>query len=136
MKTKFTTICSREKLSEIRSFLQVILGDANIPQSTRDEVILAVDEACANAIIHGNGCDEKKTLQLEIALSKEKLSVEIYDVGNTAFPAEEFKSRDISELIHTRQKGGLGLKLMYSIMDEVNYYQSNGVNVCSLSKIL
>jgi len=71
MKTKFTTICSREKLSEIRSFLHVVLGDIKISQNTRDEIILAVDEACANAIIHGNGCNEKKTLQLEIAVSEE-----------------------------------------------------------------
>ena len=136
MRTKFTTICSREKLSEIRSFLANVLSDLNIAPSVKNEIILAVDEACANAIIHGNNCDGNKPLQLDVELEGDKLTVEISDIGDTDIDTETYKDKTINDLIKERRKGGLGLKLIYSIMDEVNYFSRDSRNICALVKNL
>lgn len=136
MKTKYTTICSREKLADIRKFLSSVLIDLRIADPVKNEIILAVDEACANAMIHGNQCDENKTLQLEIELDENRLVVEISDVGDTSFTDIHHEEKTIENLIQQRKKGGLGLKLIYSIMDEVTYYSSGTRNICSLTKRL
>jgi len=136
VKAKFSTICSREKLAEIRSFLHTVLAGLEIAQGIKDEIILAVDEACANAIIHGNQCDATRPLQLEVNLNEDKLSVEIFDVGDSHFNAEAWRDKDINEIIRNKQKGGLGLKLMYSIMDEVRYHRTGDRHVCTMEKRL
>lgn len=136
MKTRFTTICSREKLSEIRSFLSSVLVNLKIAESVKNEIILAVDEACANAMIHGNNCDENKPLQLDVVMENEKLTVEISDIGTTDIDTEQYQEQSVQELIRQRRKGGLGLKLIYSIMDEVTYYNRDSRNICALTKII
>ena len=136
MKTKFTTICSREKLSEIRAFLSSVLVNLSVAESVKNEIILAVDEACANAMIHGNNCDEDKPLQLEVEHHGNKLTVEISDIGDSEINVEEYQDRTIDDLIRERRKGGLGLKLIYSIMDDVSYYSRDSRNICALTKII
>lgn len=136
MKTNFTTICSRDKLSEIRAFLHSVLATLNISDSLKNEIIVAVDEACANAMIHGNNCDINKSLQLDVNVIGNKLHVEISDIGDTDIPAREYHLKDIDVLIKERRKGGLGLKLIYSIMDEVNYFTRDSRNICALTKNL
>lgn len=136
MKTSFTTQCSMEHLSEIRVFLREVLKHYNIPDTEKNEIVLAVDEACANAMIHGNGCDPAKTLQIDLELNEEQFSIQISDVGNLEEDFTGQKDKEIGELIEQRVKGGLGLKLIYSIMDDVSYFADGNRNIVSLTKNL
>lgn len=136
MKTNFTTICSRDKLAEIRKFLSSVLIDLKIADPVKNEIILAVDEACANAMIHGNDCDENKKLDIELETIDNKLVIQIYDIGDTSFTQVHHEDKTIEDLIHQRKKGGLGLKLIYSIMDEVAYFKAGDHHVCALTKKL
>ncbi len=141
MKYSFKTECSKTQLCEIRKFVANHLEDTNLVSKEKYQIILAIDEACANAIIHGNNCDTSRELQVELELTKEKLGIEIYDVGNYSPKEKDFnwETNDIiKESIRHKKKGGLGLKLMYHIMDKVSYYRRDDdkVNVCSLTKKL
>src|SRR5687768_15029425 len=102
MKTSFTTICSREKLSEIRAFLYSILKGLNITERMKNELVLAVDEACANAMIHGNECDHSRTLQLDLEITDEEFVVEISDVGSHDIPDQKYHERTLEEIIRER----------------------------------
>ncbi len=141
MKYSFKTACTKQHLYKIRKFVAVHLEKTNLISKEKYQIILAIDEACANAIIHGNNCDQSRELQVELILTSDKLDIEIYDVGNY-LPKEKdahWETEDIiKDSIQNKKKGGLGLKLMYHIMDKVNYYRRevDKVNVCSLSKNL
>ncbi len=137
MKSEFTTVCAPSKLADIRRFLYHTLAHFNIAEGVKHEIVLAVDEACANAIIHGNDCDVNKVLHLELEKSGGQLSVEISDVGSIR--SEELESamdKSLDDLIRERKAGGLGLKLIYSLMDEVSYFARDNKNICSLRKNL
>lgn len=137
MKSKFTTQCARANLSEIRRFLHGTLARLEVAESVRQEIVLAVDEACANAIIHGNDCDADQPLLVEVEKVDGQLVVEISDVGDvTETELQDHKDKSLEELVESRSKGGLGLKLIYSIMDEVSYYSRDDRHVCSLRKRL
>lgn len=137
MKSKFTTRCARANLSEIRRFLHGTLARLDVADPVKQEIVLAVDEACANAIIHGNDCDAAKPLLVEVEKVDDQLVVEISDVGNvTEAELQGHKDKSLEELVEERSKGGLGLKLIYSIMDEVSYYAKDDKQVCSLRKRL
>jgi len=112
------------------------LDNTNLSANDQNKVVLAVDEACANAIIHGNECDQARRLKVELEIRDNNIRVEIYDVGNYHPNQIDFSGRDIQENIRTRKKGGLGLVIMHSVMDRVQYYNKGKVTVCSLTKKL
>jgi serine/threonine-protein kinase RsbW len=136
-KIEYTISCSKDRLSEIRGFVREQLAQLHISDVEKNQIVLAVDEACANAIIHGNNCDDSKQLKLFIEIGASKLKVEISDVGSFRPNELNWSTREaVSESLRQKNRGGLGLPLMNSIMDKVHFYSKNHVNVCALSKRL
>jgi serine/threonine-protein kinase RsbW len=58
---------------------------------------------------------------------------EIIDDGNV-FDINSFQEPGIDNLVHEKRKGGLGIRLVKSIMDSVEYFNENGKNICRLTK--
>ncbi|OWY17205.1 ATP-binding protein [Sphingobacteriales bacterium UPWRP_1] len=136
-KIEYTTSCSKDRLAEIRTFVAGQLEQLHLSEVEKNQIILAVDEACANAIIHGNNCDDSKNLKLLLEIGNNNLKVEISDVGNFRPHEMNWTSREaISDSVRNHRRGGLGLPLMHRIMDKVQFYSKDKVNVCSLSKRL
>lgn len=135
-KAKFTTICSKDKLKEIRSFVAMQIEKIKLDEKAKHQIVLAVDEAAANAIIHGNLCDENKKIHVEIKITPQQLSVEISDIGSHPQLVKEHTEKHIRDIVKAKQKGGMGLKLMHNIMDEVLYFADEERNLCLLTKKL
>jgi len=137
MKSEFTTPCKPSRLADIRRFLYATLARFKVAEGVKHEIVLAVDEACANAIIHGNQCDVSKVLHLEVSKKERQLTIEISDVGEIDNDElDDAMEKSLDDLILERKAGGLGLKLIYSLMDEVNYFARDNRNICSLRKKL
>ena len=54
MNQQLKIACSKKNLGEIRKFISDSLEEVDLDSKTKSALILAIDEACANAIIHGN----------------------------------------------------------------------------------
>lgn len=130
----YTTPCSTEQLRCIRNFISQQIAQTALSEQERHQVILAVDEACANAIIHGNACDDNRNLCLEIDVKKDKIAIEIYDIGNYRPNEMNWAARNIRNNIRQKKKGGMGLRIIHYVMDKVRYYNRGKVNVCRLTK--
>jgi serine/threonine-protein kinase RsbW len=98
-----------------------------------NQIVLAVDEICANLIIHANHEDPSKYITLSINKEKEFLKFEITDNG-VAFKRSEYKEPDIQENIKTGKKGGVGIALVNRIMDKVEFLSNGNKNACLLYK--
>jgi serine/threonine-protein kinase RsbW len=61
------------------------------------------------------------------------LIFEIIDDGNT-FDINQFAEPELDNLVHEKRKGGLGIRLVKSIMDKIEYQKRSGKNVCRLIK--
>ncbi len=62
--------------------------------------------------------------------------VEIGDIG--LFDESLIKekvSKEIKDIIKEKQKGGMGLKLIYSIMDIVTFYTKDNKSYCMMVKL-
>lgn len=137
MKVNLTTVCSTRAQEEIRAFLNRYFDNTGLTESEVNQLILAIDESIANAIIHGNNSDESKTISMDIDFSEKRIVIEIGDIGlfnNTLIKSKVEK--DIKDVIREKQKGGLGLKLVYSIMDIVTFYTKDNKSYCSMVKLL
>ncbi len=87
-----------------------------------DSVVLATEEAMTNVIRHGYGgpCGKPIEVRMENVVpqgdQKGKLEIIIRDFGKQVDP-DCIKSRDLDDV----KPGGLGVHLIKSIMDEVEY---------------
>ena len=128
--------CSLENLKGIRDFVRKSLRTHVVSEVVLNEIILALDEMCSNLMIHAHHCNPDHFLELTIDIpSKGKLVFEIIDDGEM-FDINQFSAPSLDNLVHTKRKGGLGIRLVRSIMDEVEYLTRNGRFVCRLSKQL
>lgn len=133
MKYRLNIACQTSALSELRTFLQQALNEVRLNEMEKHQVTLAVEEVCANLIIHSHGCNPKDNIQLEIRNSDQKLIVEISDQGK-AFNILNYETPDLKKVMVEKRKGGLGIILVKKIMDEIEFESENGTNTCRLIK--
>lgn len=133
MKYRLNISCQTAALSDLRLFIQSALTGVSLDDIQKHQVTLAVEEVCANLIIHSHGCNPNDTIQLEIKDFEEKLIFEISDQGK-AFNILNYEAPDLKKVMVEKRKGGLGIILVRRIMDEIEFESENGTNTCRLIK--
>lgn len=81
-------------------------------------VHLALEEAFANAVRHGNKMDPSKEVTIEYSVDSEKVEISVSDQGNGFNPEVVPDPRSRENLYKT---DGRGLFLIHSYMDVVKY---------------
>ena len=135
MKSNYIAVCSKQSLPKIRAFVESELKSMDIQGTTAHQLVLAVDEACANSIIHQHSCDGKSRIQLTISRRDNELMIELTDNG-VPFPIHEYQPTDLREIIKKRTKGGLGIYLITTIMDKVEVVKNDQYHVYRFTKYL
>lgn len=101
------------------------------------ELELAVVEAANNAIIHACGDDPAQQLELELFHQSRQLIITLRDHGTgmecLAIPPTPI---DDNPTLENMSVGGLGLRLIHEVMDEVHYSSKKGGNTMTMIKWL
>ena len=94
-----------------------------------EDVKLAVAEACTNCIQHASGSDQ---IEITCETESEGLTVRVRDFGHGT-RADNIKSRRMDE----PRVGGLGVFLIRSLMDSVDYdvNPDSGTNLVMVKKV-
>lgn len=127
--------CEKSRLAELRSFIAEVLSATQLSAISQNQLILAVEEVCANLIIHSHDCNPLSHIWLTIHLNPERIIFEIKDSGK-AFNIIEYKSPEINAVVREKRKGGLGLLLVRKIMDKIEFETDHAFNTCRLIKKL
>jgi len=135
MKHELTLYCEKNKLAELRAFLNRELSSANLTDILKNELVLAVEEVCANRIIHSHGCNPSNFLHIKVTKQDQKIIFEISDSGE-AFNMLKYEEPELKKVIKDKRKGGLGIKLVKAIMDSIEIESKNSHHVCRLIKQL
>ena len=135
MKSYLRVRCNKKFLATIRDFVKEKLADMDINGRVSHQIVLAVDEACANCMIHQHQCDNLSTLEISIYKENNTLYTEIKDPGK-AFPMHTYQPEQLQEIIKKRAKGGLGISLIHKIMDEIQVKQESNYSLYRLGKNL
>lgn len=135
MNYKYKVGCSIENLKGVRDFIRGALKDHYVSDLQISEMVLALDEMCSNLMIHSHHCNPDDLFELHIHIEKDSNPVvfEIIDNGS-AFDINEFTEPDLGNLVHEKRKGGLGIRLVKTIMDKIEYQHAQGKNICRLIK--
>ncbi|MCP9494978.1 MAG: ATP-binding protein [Pyrinomonadaceae bacterium MAG19_C2-C3] len=111
---------STENLAMIREFVSNIGTQAGLDARDVGKLELAVDEACANVIEHAYGNDTSKDVVIRATFDADELHIDVEDTGR-GFDPTAVKSEELDKLVAARKSGGLGMRLIKTLMDEVRY---------------
>jgi len=134
MSYRYNIGCSLANLKGIRDFVRKTLMENNVPEIQVSSIVLALDEMCSNVMIHAHHCNPEDSIELSIDHPQAHMFVfEIIDDGSI-FDINKFDEPTMDSLVHDKRKGGLGIRLVKSIMDKVEYVNEEGKTICRLTK--
>jgi len=134
MQYSFEATCSKDQLRAIRHFVRDKLKQHGIADLEVNSMVLAVEEVCANLIIHSHNCNSTDLLKIQVNIEPDKgVTFQIMDKG-LGFDINGYKEPSLQEIIKTKKKGGLGLMLVRRIMDDIEYKQDTPHNIYKLFK--
>ncbi|MCP3956761.1 MAG: ATP-binding protein [bacterium] len=118
--------------------IQVVVDDAlarlGLDDDSRHWVGIAIREAVANAIKHGNQQDPDKEVEVELAIADDQAVIRVIDQGDGFDPQEVGDPLAPENLL---KPNGRGIFYMKSFMDEIEYStRPDGGTVVTLRKQL
>jgi serine/threonine-protein kinase RsbW len=119
-------------LPDVLTFIEAACEGAGVRPELWFDLQLAVEEACANVIEHaysGKGGE----LVITFAVRGRDVVLTVLDHGRP-FAPEQVVVPDMSISLTQRRIGGLGLHLMYQLMNEVHFNFAEGSNTLVMVK--
>jgi anti-sigma regulatory factor (Ser/Thr protein kinase) len=132
------TIVVRNDLSEITPLLTRIeqFGEAaGLADDQTNAMMLVIDEAVTNTISYGFPAGGDHTISIALSRDDQTCTVVVEDDG-VAFNPLEAPEANLDASLEERGIGGLGIHLMRSYMDTLDYRRDQGKNILTLGKNL
>ena len=105
-------------LPEIEDYILSSISKLKVKKEIKNNIELAVAEAAANSILHGNKNDPSKNVKIKIELNSKTLTLSFTDEGK-GFKPSEVPDPTLPE--NLLKGSGRGVHIMNSLVDEVNY---------------
>jgi anti-sigma regulatory factor (Ser/Thr protein kinase) len=117
MKRKIEFASHPANLSSVRNLVRQFAVDLRLPDGEVELIVLGVDEACANIIRHVYQHQETRLIGLCCEEMESGLRFRLRDYGENGREPAEWCGRPLEAV----QPGGLGLHLIRSAFDKVDY---------------
>jgi serine/threonine-protein kinase RsbW len=116
-----------DNLELIRGFVAKVAEKVGFSGDDISKIELACDEACTNVIKHAySETSGNKALDVMIMIDFDKFTIVVTDHGK-GFDPKSVSLPDMQEYLAELKVGGLGIYLMRTLMDEVNYEIKPGI---------
>ncbi len=107
-----------ENLRKVSEFVRDIGRQLRLTEEVLFDIDLAVEEASANIVQHEYRPGQAGDILLRVETSNDIVRITLTDWGSPFDPAT-VTPFDVRATVETRSKGGTGLQLIYSLMDDV-----------------
>lgn len=134
-KQVITLNSSTENLKVFRDFIINTAKDAGFSDDDIYKIELAVDEACTNIIKHAYQSDPNKEIRIEVETRDNRFLITIQDFGRD-FNEASYHEPNLEESVKQRKRGGLGIHLIRSFMDHVEYSRVGNQNILHMTKTI
>ena len=109
-----------DNLAIIRDVVAKVASRIGFDTDEASKIELAVDEACTNVIKHAYTNNSNQMIEVSIKVDQKKLIIIVADKGK-GFNPDKIKLPDLNKSIKEGRKGGLGLCLIKTLMDKVEF---------------
>jgi anti-sigma regulatory factor (Ser/Thr protein kinase) len=117
MKRKIEFASHPANLSSVRSLVRQFAADARLPGTEVELIVLGVDEACANIIRHVYRHEPTRLIGLSCEKMESGVRFRLRDYGLNGAEPGQWLGRPLEAV----QPGGLGLHLIRSAFDHIDY---------------
>jgi serine/threonine-protein kinase RsbW len=127
-----------EELIKVRNFIQDNAKAFGFDEDIAYNISLAVDEACTNLILYAYNLDKSRKICIKLESDNDQYMISILDDG-LPFNPLEMPSPEMNEYLKRFKRGGLGIHIMRSVMDKIEYYpasDNSSYNTLKLIKLL
>lgn len=133
---KIRVSSSTKNLAKLRNFIEKNAIDSGIDDSTINQIIMSVDEACTNIIKHAHKFNENETIDVETKSDKGQFKIILMYKGK-GFDPNDLSNPDMKEYFNNFKVGGLGVPIMKKFMNKIEYVRLNSdKNFLTLIKYL
>jgi|SRR5690606_775883 len=115
--------------------VEQFLHDQRISDSLINKILLCVDELITNIIAHAYNDKLEHAVLLECLVTDELIKLELRDDGVPFDPTSQERPKTHLS-IEQRSIGGLGIHLVMSLMDHVEYVREGDFNVLRANKVI
>lgn len=120
----------------MRDFVAASAGASALSADQVGELVLAVDEAVSNIILHG-GAAEGAGIEVRVVHAPNAVRVHIRDHGLPFDPTQPVDTQPGASPLEREQPGGFGLPLINRLVDRIDYrIAEDGRNELALVKRL
>ena len=127
-----------EDVSRVAQALRFFIPP-EVPEEAKSEMEIGVVEAMTNIVKHGYASSEHGVIEVSYSLSAGVITIELRDQGRPISSAAlfgdddavlDFDPQDIANL----PEGGMGILLMKSTFDQIDYQSADGSNLLRMVK--
>jgi len=122
-------------LGSIRSLVRKWVESWEVDTTKAGEVVLAVDEACANAIRHAYQGRADGRVELTLHAEPGHLEFQVSDRGVPCPPECTTRRTPEYPTADEVEPGGLGIQLIYRVFDEVEFCPGEDGGNCVIMKL-
>lgn len=120
-----------EELDRVSAAVEELAEREGWPPEMVYRVTLVIEELVVNIINHGHD-DGVHDIEIAMASEPDALTVDIIDDGRPFDPLSDAPEPDLDSLLEDRPVGGLGIHLVRTMMDEVQYRREQDRNHTTL----
>ena len=123
-----------DEIGRLQKSFRAFALRAELPNSTTMTILIVLDEIVGNIINYGDFApgSENNDISIEIDTSDEMLMIIISDTAG-AFDPLLAPEPDVVSPLEKRKIGGLGIYIVKSLMDSMEYCRDSGKNVLKLT---
>ncbi|MCI0443347.1 ATP-binding protein [bacterium] len=128
---------TKNNLAELETLTEEIFNyylQNGISEGASYEIRLALEEAISNTIKYGYEDQQVHTIYVRAGFEDNRILLEIEDDAN-AFNPLEAATPDLSLPLEKRPIGRLGIYLMRTVMDEIDYKRVGTKNILRMTKL-
>jgi len=122
------------EISKIVNAIDLLSNKWSFPVKLSNHLNLAIEELFANIVFYAFDDSKEQTIYIEFLKNDKTLTIKIIDTGR---PFDILKSKlevDVNAAIENRKVGGLGIHLVKTFIDSIDYERRDGRNVVKLTK--
>ncbi len=124
---------SMDSMTEIRAFVESACTLAGIGREDCLKVLLIVEELFTNTVIHGYRGESESPVWMAFEPGETGFTLRYEDAAPAHNPFGEYRPMDTAVLLAQQPVGGLGLKLIRSLVSDASYNREGERNCIRLA---
>ena len=124
---------SLKEVTRVNDFIKQISSDLSLDNALAKQLQLAIEEAAVNVIEYAYPEGTNGDVEISVEVFSDQMMFKIID-GGVSFAPTDVAKADTTLSVEDRPIGGLGVFLVRSLMDKINYERINGKNILTMWK--